>query len=102
MSRERAEFVAPAVLVGSGPPHRSALWSEVPYRRQVWLRGLAEGDPVAVLDDYGNVFTTTVRAIQAQKHGARTKEPRVWLAGHGSSYSAARIWRVGRVPRVAK
>jgi hypothetical protein len=91
----RAEFTAPAVLVGQGSAHRSALWRDVPYRRQVWLRGLAEGATVHVLDDYGNVFETTVRAVSATKRGQRSKEPRVWLAGHLSSYAAGRVFRPG-------
>jgi hypothetical protein len=99
--RETAEFKSPAVLTAHrGPAHRSALWSEVPYRRQVWLRGLTEGATVHVLDDYGNVFETTVRAVGQEKHGKRSKEPQVWLVGHLSSYAAARIFKVGTVPGV--
>lgn len=94
---EHTEFRSPATLIGRGAPHRSALWRDVPYRRQVWLRSLKPGDAVHVLDDYGNVHATTVRGFQPRKH-RRSLEPQVWLYGHGSSYSAARIFRPGTAP----
>jgi len=96
-AREHAEFEAPAVRLDVAcEPHRSALWRDVPYRRQVWIRSLVEGTDVVVVDDYGNAFATTVRAISPNKRDRRgSKEPRVWLEGHMSSYAAGRIFRPG-------
>jgi hypothetical protein len=94
----RAEFSDPAVRVRTGPAHSSASWRAVPWRRKVWLRSRKPGDQVEVLDDFGNVWSTTVRAIEPSKRDGRSLEPRIWLHGHPSSYAAARVHRPGGRP----
>lgn len=85
------EFTA-VLLVGHAAAYVSGSWGNVGRRRKEWLRALVAGDDVVVLDDYGWIYKTTVRAIEQNKRSGPSKEPRLWLVGHPSSYVAGRVW----------
>lgn len=87
-----AEFHSPAVLVGSTQHFRSCLWKSVTASRKTWLKNLQTDDEVFVIDDYGNVYQTSVRAVKTIERSTRSMEPRIWLNGHSACYAAARMY----------
>ena len=94
-------FDAPAKRVGTGPRALSALWSSIGWRRKRWLRDLKTGAEVEVIDDDGAIYQTTVRGQRPVTfEGRRHPEPQLWLHGHLSSFAAARIYPLGKAPRI--
>lgn len=94
-----SRFGPPCERVGVGYSFTSALWSSVDSRRKRWLWSLEIGDAVEVVDDFGVIWVTTVRAITKKvgKHGR--KMPRIWLEGVSAAYSAARVFKLGQAKR---
>ena len=93
-----SQFKEPAVLIGKAEAFQSASWRPVPRRRKEWLRALTAGDEVNVVDDFGKVYSTTVRGMGPPCNAIGSLEPQVWLLGHNSCYAAARMYRPGKAP----
>lgn len=94
VGRGPGQFAPPARFVGFYRRTLSALWDEIRPERQEWLLQLEVGASVLVVDDYGHVFGTRVRAMQIHQVAGEPM-PQLWLEGHVAAYSAARVFPAG-------